>query len=49
MSRSINGQDVPLKDMKKNVLKAIQTPLNRIPPKDYSLADGLLVGYDALK
>jgi len=49
LSRSMNGEDVPLKEMKKSVLKAIQILLNRIPPKNYDLAGGLLVAYDALK
>lgn len=48
LSRSINGEDVPLEEMKKAVLKAIQALLNRIPLDDDLLAGGLLAAYDAL-
>lgn len=48
LSRSIKGEDVPIKEIKEAVLKSIQALLNRIAADDYFLAGGLLAAYDAL-
>jgi hypothetical protein len=49
LTRSIDGEDVPIKEMKKAVLKAIQAFLNNISADDDILAGGLLAAYYAPK
>jgi hypothetical protein len=50
LSRSSNGEDVPIKDIKEAVVRSIQVLLNRIGPNnDTTLACDLLIAYNALK
>jgi hypothetical protein len=50
LSRSNKGEDVPIKDIKEAVMKAIQVLLNRIGPNDdTTLAADLLSAYNTLK
>jgi hypothetical protein len=50
LSRSYKGEDVPIKDIKEEVVKAIQVLLNRIGPNDdTALAADLLSAYNTLK
>ena len=48
LSRSINGEDIPIKEVKKALAKAILVLLNRIGQDNFTLAAGLLTAYDAL-
>jgi hypothetical protein len=51
LSRSIHGEDVPIKEIKKAVMKAIQVLLNRIGPNNDTndtLAADLFNAYSAL-
>jgi hypothetical protein len=50
LSRSNNGEDVPIEDIKEAVLRSIQVLLNRIgQDNDTALAADLLIAYNALK
>ena len=49
LSRSNKGEeDVPIKEVKEDVTKAIQVLLNRLGPNDEALAADLLIAYNAL-
>jgi uncharacterized protein (UPF0335 family) len=50
LSRSNNGEDVPIEDIKEAVVRSIQVLLKRIGPNnDTTLAADLLIAYNALK
>ncbi|MFL6377463.1 MAG: hypothetical protein ACJ72R_08390 [Nitrososphaeraceae archaeon] len=50
LSRSYKGEDVPIKDIKEALVKAIEVLLNRIGPNDdTALAADLLSAYNTLK
>ena len=49
LSRSIKGEDVPNKEIKEDVAKAIKVLLTKIDPNnDDALAADLLIAYNAL-
>lgn len=48
LSRSKNGEDVPILEIKRGVLKAIDILLNKVGPNDEKLKSDLLVAYNSL-
>jgi hypothetical protein len=48
LSRSSKGQDVPIDEIKQDVLKAIEILMNKIGPDDEELSAALLIAHEAL-
>lgn len=48
LSRSSKGQDVPIDEIKQDVIKAIENLMNKIGPDDEELSADLLIAHEAL-
>jgi hypothetical protein len=48
LSRSSKGEDVPINEIKEDVIKAIRVLMNKIGPDDEKLVSDLLIAYEAL-
>ena len=48
LSRSTIGEDVPIKEIKEDVIKAIRVLMDKIGPNDDKLVADLLIAHEAL-